>query len=152
MSISKLQIQLLNSKLAKVSPLKQISKPDKGWLFTIRQALGISLEQVASKAKLSKQAIQNLEKREQLGTISMNKLAATAGALNMQMVYFLIPKDESLNDLIEKKAQLLATEIVMRTSQTMKLEDQENDKKRITKAIKEQTKKIVDEMPKILWD
>lgn len=152
MATSKLQIQLLNAKLSTISPLKKISKPDRGWFYTIRQALDISLEQIASKLKMSKQAVQNLEKREQLGTISIHKLAGLADALDMQLVYFMVPKDESLHALIERKAKALATEIVLRTSQTMKLEDQENDKKRIAKAIKEQTQQIIQEMPKVLWD
>ncbi|MFM2192216.1 MAG: hypothetical protein RLZZ118_1173 [Bacteroidota bacterium] len=152
MSTSKLQIELLNTKLEKVSALSKISKPYKGWFFTIRQTLAISLEQIASKLGLSKQAVKSLEQREQLGTISLNKLASLADALDMQLVYFFVPKDASLQAMIERKANTLATEIVMRTSQTMKLEDQENDKKRIAKAIKEQTQQLIHDMPKILWD
>jgi predicted DNA-binding mobile mystery protein A len=152
MTTSNLQLQLLNAKLAKLLKIKHIEKPSKGWIFTIRQSLGISLEQIANKAGLSKQAVQALEKREQLGTISINKLAAVADAIDMQVVYFILPKDESLDALIERKAKLIATEIVMRTAQTMKLEDQENDKKRLAKAIKEQTQQIVQQMPKLLWD
>lgn len=40
----------------------------------------------------------------------------------------------------------------MRTSHTMKLEDQENTKERIEKAIEERMKEILNEMPKSLWD
>jgi hypothetical protein len=52
----------------------------------------------------------------------------------------------------ERKAKQIATQIVMRTSGTMKLEDQENSEERIEKAIEERTAEIIDEMPKILWD
>jgi hypothetical protein len=54
--------------------------------------------------------------------------------------------------LIEKRATELATQIVMRTANTMKLEDQANSKKRLEAAIKERATAIQNEMPKILWD
>jgi hypothetical protein len=57
-----------------------------------------------------------------------------------------------LDALIEKRATQLATQIVMRTANTMKLEDQANSKKRIETAIRERAAQIKDEMPKILWD
>jgi hypothetical protein len=70
----------------------------------------------------------------------------------MNLVYGFTPKDGSLDALIERRARELATNIVLRTSQTMKLEDQKNSDKRIKKAIEERTAVIKNEMPKILWD
>jgi hypothetical protein len=46
----------------------------------------------------------------------------------MQLVYGLVPKDGSLEALIERKAKQLATQIVLRTSNSMKLEEQENSR------------------------
>jgi len=54
--------------------------------------------------------------------------------------------------LIERRATELAAKIVLRTSNTMTLEDQGNSKYRIKKAIKERAEEIKNEMPKILWD
>jgi hypothetical protein len=70
----------------------------------------------------------------------------------MELVYGFVPKDGSLDALIERKAKELATEIVMRTSNSMKLEDQEISYGRIQKAIEERTISLKNEMPKILWD
>ena len=53
----------------------------------------------------------------------------------MQLVYGFVPNDGSLDALIERKASELAAKIVHRTSNTMKLEDQENSKDRIEKAL-----------------
>ena len=55
----------------------------------------------------------------------------------MDLVYALVPKDGSLDALIERKARELAIKIVSRTSNTMRLEDQENSTERIKKAIDE---------------
>jgi len=46
----------------------------------------------------------------------------------------------------------LATEIVMRTNNTKTLEDQQNSKERIARAIAQKTAEIKFEMPKYLWD
>jgi Zn-dependent peptidase ImmA (M78 family) len=70
----------------------------------------------------------------------------------MQLVYGFVPNDGSLDALIEKRANELATNIVLRTSTTMKLEDQGNTNKRIEKAIRERAEEIKNEMPKMLWD
>jgi hypothetical protein len=72
--------------------------------------------------------------------------------MDMQFVYGFVPNAGSLEALIEKRATALATEIVMRTANTMKLEDQSNSRKRIEAAIQERAAAIQNEMPKILWD
>jgi hypothetical protein len=54
--------------------------------------------------------------------------------------------------MIEKRAKELASEIVMRTNTTMTLEDQQNSRGRIEKAIAQKTVEIKFEMPKYLWD
>jgi len=66
--------------------------------------------------------------------------------------YVFIPQSGSLKAYIEKTAARVATEIVMRTSQTMKLENQENSKERIEQAIREKTEELVREMPSYIWD
>jgi len=52
----------------------------------------------------------------------------------MQLVYGFVPNDGSLDALIEKRATELATKIVMRTSNNMKLEDQVKSNERIIKS------------------
>jgi hypothetical protein len=54
--------------------------------------------------------------------------------------------------MIEKRAEKIAREIVMRTSHTMALEDQENKEERLQQAIKERAYRLTLEMPKHLWD
>jgi hypothetical protein len=70
----------------------------------------------------------------------------------MELVYGFVPEDGSLDALIERKAKELATQIVLRTSTTMKLEDHCNTNKGIEKAIRERAASIKNEMPKMLWD
>jgi hypothetical protein len=60
-----------------------------------------------------------------------------------------VPNEGSLDALIEKQAIELVTQIVMRTANTMNLENQVNLKKRIETAIKEMVEALKNEMPKI---
>ncbi len=131
---------------------KAMAVPSNGWINTLRQTLNMSLRQLGKKLKVTSQNINQLEKREIDGTISIQKLKDAAEALEMNFVYAFIPKDGSLEQLIDKRANQVAKDIVMRTSHTMKLEDQENSEERIKKAIKDRAEKIKNELPKYLWD
>lgn len=147
-----LQIQQLNSKMQVVASIKKIAPPPTGWIKAVRTALGMSLQQLGAKLLITKQSIQDIERREKEGSVTIKTLRELANALDMELVYGLVPKDGSLDALINRKAKELATQIVLRTSNTMKLEDQENSQKRIQKAIEERAASIKNEMPKILWD
>ena len=112
----------------------------------------MTLQQLANRLSITKQSTQEIEKREKEGTITIKSLREVAKALDMELIYGFVPKDGSIDALIEKKAKVLATKIVSRTSNSMQLEDQANSKKRIQKAINERATLLKNEMPKILWD
>ena len=147
-----LQLQQLNSKMRGFATLKQVVMPPTGWIKAIRTAIGMSMQQLGNKLNVSKQGIMDIEKREKDGSITIRSLREIARAMDMQLVYGFVPNEGSLDALIEKRATELATQIVMRTANTMKLEDQANSKKRIETAIRERAAAIKNEMPKILWD
>lgn len=147
-----LQLQQLDRKMMAFASLQGIVTPPTGWLKAVRLALGISAQQLASKLSITRQGVQDMERREKEGAVTIKSLRETANALDMQLVYGFVPRDGSLEALINRKAAELATRIVMRTSNTMKLEDQENSKQRIEKAIEERATAIKHEMPKALWD
>jgi predicted DNA-binding mobile mystery protein A len=142
----------LDAKIKKMKPLSVTDIPTTGWIKAVRLALGMSQEQLGKKLNITRQSIQELELREKNGSISLKTLKEVARAMDIQLVYGFIPNEGSLEALIEKKATELATGIVMRTSHSMKLEDQQNTGKRLRKAIKERAQTIKNEMPKILWD
>ena len=147
-----LRIQQLNAKMQEYVRLKEVAVPPLGWIKAIRTSLGMSMEQLGNRLSLSKQGVRYLEMREREGAISIKTLREVGRALDMQLVYGFVPDAGSLEALIEKRAKALATQIIMRTAQSMALEDQGNSPQRIEAAIRERTKKIIDEMPKILWD
>lgn len=147
-----LQIQQLNSKMLVVASIKKITPPPTGWIKAVRTSLGMSLQQLGNKISITKQSLMEIERREKDGTITLKTLRDAAHGLDMELVYGFVPKDGTLEALIDRKAKELATQIVLRTSNTMKLEDQGNSNTRIQKAIEERAAYIKNEMPKILWD
>jgi predicted DNA-binding mobile mystery protein A len=152
MDKKKLQIEQLESRIKLFSPTRQLPNPPTGWVKAIRLALGMSLQQLAIKLGMTKQSVQEIETREKEGGITLKSLREAARALDMELVYGFVPKDGTLEGYIDGKARVLAEKIVTRTSNTMKLEDQENSNERIKKAIEERTRIIKQELPKTLWD
>jgi predicted DNA-binding mobile mystery protein A len=152
MKTQKLILEQIDRKILKLKKLDDMSIPPSGWIYAIRQALGMSLRQLGERMEMTPQSVKENETREKNGTISLNVLRQFGKSLDMKLVYGFIPKDNSLEKLIEKRATEIAKEIVSRTSVSMKLEDQENSPKRIKKAIIEKTNEIKTEMPRYLWD
>lgn len=152
MNKKKLQIDQLESRIKRFSYAHELPNPPTGWIRAIRLALGMSLQQLANKLTITKQSVQEMEKREKEGAVTLRSLRETAHALDMELVYGFVPKEGSLEKYIDKKARLLAREIVLRTSNTMKLEAQENTDQRLKKAIEERVIIIKRELPKALWD
>lgn len=126
--------------------------PATGWINAIRLALGMSLQQLAEKMSMTKQSVQELEKREAEGAVTLKSLREAAQALDMDLVYGIVPKEGSLDKYVERRARFLAEKIVTRTSNSMLLEDQQNSSARIKKAIDERTLVLKQESPKSLWD
>lgn len=147
-----LQFQHLNHQILVFNVLTKVQRPDIGWIKAIRTAVGMTLQQLGSRLKVTKQGVLDIEKREKDGSITIKSLKEIARAMDMQFVYGFVPNDGSLEALVEKRAKKLATEIVRRTSNSMELEAQGNSRKRIQKAIQERTQDIQKELPKILWD
>jgi predicted DNA-binding mobile mystery protein A len=147
-----LLIDQTERKLTAFRPLKTVVIPPKGWIHTLRSALKMSMRQLGNRLSISAQSIKEMEEREVNGTISLKSLNEAARALDMKLVYGFVSQHESLDEMIEQRAQEIAREIVLRTSNSMKLEDLQNSEQRIKKAIEQKTTEIKNEMPKYLWD
>ncbi len=145
-------IEQLDRKLAKLQVLKQAEVPSGGWINSIRTALNMTLVQLARRLKKTPASVKEIEDRERDGSITLKKLIEVGRALDLDFVYGFVPKDLSIDRMIEKRAEQVAREIVMRTSHNMKLEDQENSEERLKQAIKDRADELKREVPKHLWD
>jgi predicted DNA-binding mobile mystery protein A len=151
-SKQRLLIEQADKKLALFRPLSNITVPQRGWIHTIRIALKMSLRQLGNRLQISPQSVKEIEQREANGSITLKGLKEAGAVLDLKFIYGFIPKDKSIEEMIEKRALEIAKDIVMRTSSTMQLEDQENSNVRLQKAIKNRAEDIKTKMPKYLWD
>jgi predicted DNA-binding mobile mystery protein A len=152
MNTKKLQIDHLEARIRQFKASGQLPPLSTGWIRSLRSALGITFRQLGNRLGKTAQSAREMEIREQEGTITLNSLREAARAMDMELVYGFVPIRGTLENHIDAKARALATSIVLRTSNSMKLEDQENSSDRIRKAIEERTSIIKRELPKALWD
>lgn len=147
-----LKIEQLDKKLQTLLVLKKVERPSKGWINAVRTTLNMSLAQLGRRLKKTAATVTEIEEREMNNNITLKKLIEVGEALDLQFVYGFLPKESSIEKMIDKRAQKVAHNIVMRTSHTMKLEEQENSEERLRQAIKERTEALKREVPKYLWD
>ena len=79
---------------------------------------------MAKTLSFSQSRISQIEKQEIEGTLTLNTISAVADALNCEFVYALVPKDGSLEKMLEKFATFKAESILNDTLKTMALENQ----------------------------
>lgn len=152
MQKQKLLVEQVDRKLSSLKKMEKIIPPQKGWFYTIRTALKMSLRQLGKRLNMSAQSVKEIEEREASGAITIRSLREAAAALDMKLVYGFVPKELSIEKMIEKRANELAREIVTRASHSMELEDQENSNERIKLAIKSKAEELKNKMPNYLWD
>jgi predicted DNA-binding mobile mystery protein A len=112
----------------------------------------MAMAQLGTKLNIKRQGVKRIEESEPNGTITLNSLKDVSNALDLKLVYALVPANGTIKDLIQIKAEKLAQKIILRTNQNMKLEDQGIGDEKLTKIIKELADEIKREMRKSLWD
>jgi len=102
--------------MAQVSDvLKNIRLPERGWIRAVRDASGITGPQLAHRLGVSKQRISVLEKAEIEGGVSLSSMRQAAEALDCDLVYALLPRDQALADeLLQQGSQEVAMDEVER--------------------------------------
>lgn len=145
-------IDQTDRKLKPFNAAGQVIIPPRGWINTIRNAMKMSLSQMGKRLGITAPSVREIEEREANGTITLNTLKEAGRALNMRLVYGFVPIDRSIRKSIDKRAKEVASQIVLRTSHNMRLEDQGTSKAHVKKAINMQADKIITLMPKSLWD
>jgi len=147
----KLAREQLDATLGKFRPLISLFPPRKGWIRAIRDALGMTGEQLAKRLNVNKQRVARIERDEKLGKITIKTLRRVAEALDCKFVYCFVPKD-SLEQTVRNKARDTALRRLARSNQMMRLEQQELNNKEKGEILKDLIVDITDTMPKSLWD
>ena len=123
-SFTRLRTQQLDRSLAQFDSARSLRRPARGWLRAVRQALGLSLEDIGKTARLSRQAVQGSEKAEAADRITLASLRKVADAMGCVLVYALLPKEGSIEQLAERPARDEAAKRVLAVEHTMALEGQ----------------------------
>ena len=70
-----------------------------GWLRSIRQAVGIPVDEVAQRLGVCRWEVHRLEESEMNSRIMLASLSRAAKGLGCELVYALVPKEGTLEDL-----------------------------------------------------
>jgi predicted DNA-binding mobile mystery protein A len=119
-----LRLKQLADTLDKFTDAKQTARPGRGWLRAVREALGVSQQEVAIASKVKRQSIIGFEKAEASDRITLRNLRRVADAMGCELVYAIVPKAGSIEELAEQRTRSEATRRVLSVEQTMALEDQ----------------------------
>ena len=99
------------------------ARPPRGWLRAIRDALGLTTEQLAKRLGVSQPRVVALEKGEVDETVTLASLRRAAEALDCQLVYIMVP-NRPLVDTLRERAETKADEQLESVGHTMRLENQ----------------------------
>jgi predicted DNA-binding mobile mystery protein A len=108
-----------------LSPFRNLPhrRPAKGWIRAIRDAFGMTAEQLGERMGVSQPTVQGLETSEAEDAIQLKTLRRAAEALGCELVYALVPK-APLEATYNAAAQALARRELARIDHSMTLEDQ----------------------------
>ena len=98
-------------------------RPARGWVRAVRDALGISSRQLATRMKISQPAVAQLERSEADGVVQLDTLRRAADALECDLVYVLVPR-ASLEEIVRTRARAIARADITTVDRTMRLEQQ----------------------------
>lgn len=149
--LQQLQANQLARRLRGLSRSDLREPPGKGWIRSVREALGMSYYQLAKRIGVSQPTVVNWERREAKGTISLQSIKKVADALQCDLIYVLAPRKpfgEILKDRAMQKAQI----IVEQTGRSMSLEDQQTSLTYRRRAVKETARELLERNPRRLWD
>ena len=115
--------QQLDERLSVLKAENRFHMPPKGWIRAIRDAIGMSGVQFASRLGIRPQTVQMLERSEAAGSIRIGTLRRAAEALDCTLVYALVPR-RSLENTVRQRARTIAIRDLQRIAHSMNLEAQ----------------------------
>jgi predicted DNA-binding mobile mystery protein A len=141
----------LDKRFQSIQASTQFERPVKGWIKAIREAVGMTLEQLGNRMKVSRQQVGSLEQDELKGSVTLATMERIANALGCRFVYALIP-ETSLQEKVHAQARQKALALLAQTSHSMNLEAQGV----LPEELEEQLQRLIDDFltdkPSRLWE
>jgi len=128
----RIQIEALEAKTAKFRSSEIKIMPMGGWVNAIRTALGMTLQQLATRAGTGASRIKRIEGDEISGSVTIKTLKSIAAAMDSDLVYAIIPRKKIETIVIDR---YLAKNLkkTKQVSRHMNLEGQGVDKELVSK-------------------
>ncbi len=147
----KLRTRQLDHTFERLAPLRSVDRPRKGWLKVIREALGMTGEQVAERLEVTKSMVSKYERAELDETITLATLRRVASALDAELMYAVLPR-KSIEELRRERALTAARRRVQSVHQSMALEDQAVSAEECERQIAELADELLIERARTIWD
>jgi predicted DNA-binding mobile mystery protein A len=117
-------ISQLDRAVSEISRLPPDLGVKAGWISAVRQAIGMTAEQLANRIGIDPTGVTRYQAREVAGTISLESLRKAANAMDCDLVHAFVPRGGSFEGIVTKRARAVAEAELARATQTMALEDQ----------------------------
>ena len=147
-----LSVHQLDDQIRQYVNGQRFDRIPQGWIRSSRTAIGMTLKQLATRLGFSVPAAKNFEMREVDEAITLASLRKIANAMEMDLVYYFKPKQDSLDDLLQIRAELKAKVLMERSNQAMLLENQEADNKNKSREYDRLITEIRNQKLSSLWD
>lgn len=115
--------QQLDERFAALPPAERLAAPARGWIKAIREALGMSSEQLARRLGVKQPTLAAIERSETRGTIELATLRRVAAALDCTLAYALVP-NRPLTATVKERARTIAARRLQAVEHSMLLENQ----------------------------
>ncbi len=139
----KLARRRLDERFVQLRILAGAPRPHRGWIRAIRDALGMSANEMAQRMGVIQQNVFQFEKSEVNDRIQLRTLKQAADALNCDLVYVLLPRTP-LEDAVKAQARRKAEGILDPVAHHSRLEDQSLDPHELQVQLDELADKFVD--------
>jgi len=119
-----LRLKQLAASLDSFGNGRHTPRPLKGWLRSVREALGITQRQIADELGITRQSVQDFETAEAGDRITLRNLRRVAEAMGCVLVYSVVPKSGTIQELADREALSKITKRVLSVEHSMALEGQ----------------------------
>ncbi len=140
----------LDKRLNALRNAEAFTRPRRGWIRAIREALGMTTAQLGQRLSVVQSRIPAIEQAEAKGKITLNSLEKAAHALDCQLVYALVPR-KPLEELVSERALRIAKKRLASTRHSMALEAQNVEFADEEEQLRRMVQRLLDKSGSELW-
>lgn len=141
-----MQIRALDKKISSLTAARNIVPNGSSWIHTVREAIGMTALQLATRLGVTQPRITKMESNEE--NLKLSTMKKVAEALDCEFVYYFKPKS-TFQDIVQNQAKRKAEEILLDVNINIALENQGITTQ---EAIQDITNDFIHNNTKRIWD